>query len=199
MAPAKKNSAQQQPVDLLDSTRQFKMRGRQKSSTSKMPRCAKPSHPNPSVSTMSGPRLSLLLKDLSRAAVLASHFLGIPRSLKDSSFFGTLEYNTHYRNETSYEQQESVDNNTMAPLDLIPYQIDYSSKNVGKTVANSKKKIEFKFGFANNDAISHGQKGVACRGVEHKVVLKWSLTSGKTVVECDMKEIHFGLSGTKVR
>eukprot|EP00563_Minutocellus_polymorphus_P001798 CAMPEP_0181029800 /NCGR_PEP_ID=MMETSP1070-20121207/5390_1 /TAXON_ID=265543 /ORGANISM="Minutocellus polymorphus, Strain NH13" /LENGTH=462 /DNA_ID=CAMNT_0023107131 /DNA_START=56 /DNA_END=1444 /DNA_ORIENTATION=+ len=85
----------------------------------------------------------------------------------------------------------------MAPLDLVPYQIDYSSKNVGKTVANTKKAVEFKFGFANNDAVAHGQKGVECRGVEHKVVLKWSLTSGKTVVECDMKEIHFGLSGNK--
>ena len=108
-----------------------------------------------------------------------------------------MEYNTHYRNETPSEQESAA--NTMAPLDLIPYQIDYSSKNVGKTVANTKKKIEFKFGFANNDAISHGQKGGACRGIEHKVVLKWSLTSGKTVVECDMKEIHFGLSGNKVR
>jgi len=87
----------------------------------------------------------------------------------------------------------------MAPLDLVPYQVDYSSKNVGKTVANTKKKVEFKFGFANNDAVAHGQKGVECRGVEHKVVLKWSLTSGKTVVECDTKEIHFGMSGNKVR
>ena len=94
------------------------------------------------------------------------------------------------------QQQES---NTMAPLDLVPYQVDYSSKNVGKTVANTKKKVEFKFGFANNDAVAHGQKGVECRGVEHKVVLKWSLTSGKTVVECDTKEIHFGMSGNKVR
>jgi len=109
-----------------------------------------------------------------------------------------MDYNTHYRNEATYEQEDAT-KATMAPLDLVPYQIDYSSKNVGKTVANTKKKIEFKFGFANNDALSHGQKGVECRGLEHKIILKWSLTSGKTVVECDSKEIHYGLSGNKVR
>ena len=82
----------------------------------------------------------------------------------------------------------------MAPI--VPYQIDFSVKNIGKAVANTKKKIRFRFGFANADALASGAKGIDCRGMEHDVTFTWSITSGKTIVECDRKEIHFSMGGS---
>ena len=82
----------------------------------------------------------------------------------------------------------------MAPP-FIPYYIDYSVKNQSKTIGVSKKKITFKFGFANRQAVDDGLVGAHCRGSEHEVVFTWSLNSGKRHVTLDGKDVHFSTSG----
>ena len=80
-------------------------------------------------------------------------------------------------------------------MSFIPYQIDYSVQNTAKTIGFSKKRIVFKFGFANRTAIEVQHKtGAECRGSEHEVTLIWSLTSGKRQVFCDNQEIHYSCS-----
>ena len=78
---------------------------------------------------------------------------------------------------------------------FIPYYIDYSVKNVSKTIGASKKRITFKFGFANRQAIDDGLVGAHCRGSEHDLVFIWSLNSGKRQVSLDGKDIHYSTSG----
>ena len=82
----------------------------------------------------------------------------------------------------------------MAPP-FIPYYIDYNVKNQSKTIGVSKKKITFKFGFANRQAVDDGLVGAHCRGSEHEVVFTWSLNSGKRHVTLDGKDVHFSTSG----
>lgn len=55
----------------------------------------------------------------------------------------------------------------------------------------TKKRVQFRFGFSDPEAITSGRKGADCRGAEHEVVILWSLTSGKQVVLVDGKEVHF--------
>ena len=76
-------------------------------------------------------------------------------------------------------------------MSFIPYQIDHKVIGAGKTLGISKKRITFKFGFANRDALSEGLTGAACRGSEHEVVLVLSLASGKRHVLLDGREVHF--------
>ena len=77
-------------------------------------------------------------------------------------------------------------------MSFIPYQIDYSVQNTAKTIGFSKKRVLFKFGFANRVAIYEQHKtGAECRGSEHEIILIWSLTSGKRQLFCDQKEIHY--------
>lgn len=59
------------------------------------------------------------------------------------------------------------------------YQVDYTCVNVGKTVGATKRRIRWRFGFANPDAIEAEKVGPECRGEEHEIILNWSLTSGK--------------------
>lgn len=77
-----------------------------------------------------------------------------------------------------------------------PYQVDQSATGVGKVVTASKIKIRFSFGFANEGALESGMKGVNCRGHEHVVTIFWSLTSGKIIIDCDGREIHFSCQKT---
>ncbi|KAI2512321.1 hypothetical protein MHU86_1983 [Fragilaria crotonensis] len=49
-------------------------------------------------------------------------------------------------------------------------------------------------GFANNEALSQGQTGIACRGEEHDVTMVWSLTSGKRQITMDGQEVHYASS-----
>jgi len=70
------------------------------------------------------------------------------------------------------------------------YQIDFSAKNTGKTLALTKKCIKFKFGYANPHAIREGKSGVECRGEEHEIEMQWSLVSGRRNVFVDGREIH---------
>jgi hypothetical protein len=83
---------------------------------------------------------------------------------------------------------------TMAPP-FIPYYIDYNVKNLSKTIGVSKKKVTFKFGVANRQAIDEGLVGAHCRGSEHECVFTWSLNSGKRHVTMDGKDVHFSTSG----
>jgi hypothetical protein len=55
----------------------------------------------------------------------------------------------------------------------------------------TKKRVQFRFGFSDPEAIASGMKGADCRGAEHEVVILWSLSSGKQVVLVDGQEVHF--------
>jgi len=70
------------------------------------------------------------------------------------------------------------------------YQVDYTCVNAGKTLGASKRRIRWRFGFADNESIAMGKSGPNCRGEEHEIVLNWSLTSGKQVVLADGHEVH---------
>uniref|UniRef100_A0A7S2SKH3 Uncharacterized protein n=1 Tax=Eucampia antarctica TaxID=49252 RepID=A0A7S2SKH3_9STRA len=74
---------------------------------------------------------------------------------------------------------------------LSCYQIEVSSASSGKHVAATKRRIRWRFGFANPKAVASGETGVECRGREHEVTLVWSFTSGKRLVMADQKEVHF--------
>ena len=76
-----------------------------------------------------------------------------------------------------------------------PYQIDYSVKNTSKTFGFSKKKVIFKFGIANKQALADGQTGANCRGSEHEVIFTWSLNSGKRQILADGKDVHYSETG----
>jgi hypothetical protein len=78
---------------------------------------------------------------------------------------------------------------------FIPYQVDFSVKNTAKVVGFSKKKVIFKFGFANEDACRDNQTGAQCRGSEHELIFVWSLASGKRNLFVDGKEVHYSESG----
>ena len=80
-------------------------------------------------------------------------------------------------------------------MTFIPYQVDYSVKNTAKTLGFSKKRVSFKFGFANPQSISQGLTGAQCRGSEHEVTFLWSLASGKRQLFLDGKDVHYSESG----
>eukprot|EP00934_Nitzschia_sp_Nitz4_P004765 Nitzschia sp. Nitz4//scaffold49_size126201//29214//30128//NITZ4_003633-RA/size126201-processed-gene-0.63-mRNA-1//1//CDS//3329553122//4755//frame0 len=76
-------------------------------------------------------------------------------------------------------------------LDSMPYAIDSEMCNKGRRFAATKRRIKFRFGFGNADAMRAGCSASECRGQEHEVVLVWSLTSGKQRVLADGIEVHF--------
>mmetsp|Transcript_8126 Transcript_8126/g.16953 ORF Transcript_8126/g.16953 Transcript_8126/m.16953 type:complete len:609 (-) Transcript_8126:122-1948(-) len=71
------------------------------------------------------------------------------------------------------------------------YQIDFTAVASGKRIASSKRRVRWRFGFANPEALASGETGTACRGEEHDVTLVWSITSGKRVVLADGQEVHY--------
>jgi len=77
----------------------------------------------------------------------------------------------------------------------VPYQVDYRVENKSRTIGFAKKKILFKFGIANKQALADGLTGSNCRGTEHEVVFVWSLKSGKRQIIVDNKEVHYSESG----
>jgi hypothetical protein len=81
------------------------------------------------------------------------------------------------------------------PQTFTPYAIDFTNKNASKTFGFSKKRVSWKFGIANNDAIAQGLTGANCRGSEHEVIFVWSLNSGKRQILADGKDVHFSESG----
>lgn len=76
-----------------------------------------------------------------------------------------------------------------------PYQIDFQNVASGKRVAQTKRRVRFRFGFSNKEALAKGLTAIDCRGEEHEVVLVWSLTSGKRLVTADGEEVHFSQGG----
>jgi hypothetical protein len=74
------------------------------------------------------------------------------------------------------------------------YQIDCQMTKKGKMFAGTKRRICWRFGFANPVAVNAGQTGTDCRGEEHEVVMVWSLTSGKRFVLADGHEVHWSKS-----
>ena len=82
-----------------------------------------------------------------------------------------------------------------ATMTFIPYQVDYSVKNTAKTLGFSKKRVSFKFGFANLQSVDQGVTGAQCRGSEHEVTFLWSLASGKRQLFLDGKDVHYSESG----
>lgn len=78
---------------------------------------------------------------------------------------------------------------------FVPYQIDHSVQNSAKTIGFSKKKVLFKFGFANDNSLRQGLTGPACRGSEHELLFVWSLASGKRQMFLDNKDVHYSESG----
>lgn len=91
------------------------------------------------------------------------------------------------RSDSTYSPQSAVK--------MIPYKIDYAVKNSAKTLGFSKKRVIFKFGLANKQALDDGLSGAHCRGSEHEVQFVWSLVSGKRQLLLDGKEVHYSESG----
>ena len=73
------------------------------------------------------------------------------------------------------------------------YQIDFQNCAAGKHISGTKRRVRFRFGFSNAEAIKEGLTGSDCRGEEHEVNLVWSLTSGKRLVLMDGDEVHFSM------
>jgi hypothetical protein len=71
------------------------------------------------------------------------------------------------------------------------YQIDCQIAASGKRVSATKRRVGFRFGFSNREAVAKGCTGTDCRGEEHEINLVWSLTSGKRTVTADGHEVHF--------
>lgn len=71
------------------------------------------------------------------------------------------------------------------------YQIDFTAVASGKRVATSKRRVRWRFGFSNKEALEAGETGTACRGEEHDVTVVWSVTSGKRLVLADGQEVHY--------
>lgn len=70
------------------------------------------------------------------------------------------------------------------------YQVDCSVASSGKMVSMTKRRITWKWGVANEDAMEAGKVGVDCRGYEHEVTLVWSIASGKRTITEDGKTLH---------
>jgi len=74
------------------------------------------------------------------------------------------------------------------------YQIDFTAVASGKRIANTKRRVRWRFGFTNVEALENGETGTACRGEEHDITLVWSVTSGKRLVLADGQEVHYSNS-----
>lgn len=71
------------------------------------------------------------------------------------------------------------------------YQIDCSVASSGKKLSITKRRIRWRWGFANETEIARGSTGVECRGEEHEITLIWSITGGKQYVLDDGNQIHY--------
>eukprot|EP00934_Nitzschia_sp_Nitz4_P004309 Nitzschia sp. Nitz4//scaffold61_size107673//71490//73388//NITZ4_004246-RA/size107673-snap-gene-0.118-mRNA-1//-1//CDS//3329555743//4299//frame0 len=74
------------------------------------------------------------------------------------------------------------------------YQIDFAAAAAGKRIAAAKRRLRWRFGFPNKQALEAGRTGTDCRGEEHEVDIVWSITSGKRQISMDGKEVHFSSS-----
>lgn len=78
------------------------------------------------------------------------------------------------------------------------YQVDFSTTSEGKHFGGTKqRRVHFKFGFSDPNALKRGLQGIHCRGEEHEVTLVWSVSSGKRVVFMDnllKEQVHFSVA-----
>jgi len=74
------------------------------------------------------------------------------------------------------------------------YQIDFTSVASGKKIAGTKRRIRWRFGFPNREALDAGETGTSCRGEEHDVTIVWSITSGKRLILADGQEVHYSMA-----
>lgn len=78
------------------------------------------------------------------------------------------------------------------------YQIDFTAVDAGKRIATTKRRIRWRFGFTNQDALAAGGTGTECRGEEHDITFIWSITSGKRLVLADGQEVHYSNSRSNI-
>lgn len=78
------------------------------------------------------------------------------------------------------------------------YQIDFNAVAAGRHIAMSKRRIRWRFGFPNREALEAGESGTACRGTEHDITVIWSVTSGKKVIIADSQHIHMSMDRSSV-
>eukprot|EP00551_Chaetoceros_affinis_P012860 CAMPEP_0203670440 /NCGR_PEP_ID=MMETSP0090-20130426/6510_1 /ASSEMBLY_ACC=CAM_ASM_001088 /TAXON_ID=426623 /ORGANISM="Chaetoceros affinis, Strain CCMP159" /LENGTH=798 /DNA_ID=CAMNT_0050535301 /DNA_START=251 /DNA_END=2647 /DNA_ORIENTATION=- len=62
---------------------------------------------------------------------------------------------------------------------LIPYQIDFQTRTIGKHISLTKRFCHWRFGFAHIPSLLSSKSGVANRGMEFEVKFIWSIASGK--------------------
>ena len=70
-------------------------------------------------------------------------------------------------------------NKDLPQQEPVFYQVNDSKKSLGKIHSKSKRHIIWKFGIANQSALSMGKFGFECRGQEYEIQLIWSIASGK--------------------
>jgi hypothetical protein len=73
------------------------------------------------------------------------------------------------------------------------YQIDCAVASSGKKVSVTKRRIRWRFGFADQAALQNGETSVDCRGREHEITFIWSITSGKRLLIQDGQELHYSM------
>lgn len=81
---------------------------------------------------------------------------------------------------------------------FVPYQIDFSAVAAGKRVSSTKRKMRWRFGYANPQALKDGRNGTDCRGDEHDVTIVWSITSGKRQIMMDGREVHYSTNRASI-
>jgi len=73
------------------------------------------------------------------------------------------------------------------------YQVDFVAVNCGKIVKSSKRKIRFRYGYSDPQALDDGKTGQDCRGSEHEILVIWSISSGKQAIAFDGREVFFDI------
>lgn len=89
-------------------------------------------------------------------------------------------------------------NNGQQEPTKICYQVDFNAVAVGKVIAMSKRRIRWRYGFPNKEALDSGKSGIDCRGEEHDVTLVWSVTSGKRLLMSNNQQIYIGSNKSKM-
>lgn len=81
---------------------------------------------------------------------------------------------------------------------VFVYQVEFNAIATGKIIAMSKRRIRWRYGFPNQEAISAGQSGSHCRGEEHDVSLVWSVSSGKRMIMSNGKQLYVGVNKASI-
>lgn len=76
-----------------------------------------------------------------------------------------------------------------------PYKIQVSIENIGRVIKTAKKKIIFKFGFADEGNLKKELQGHDCRGLEHEVQFTWSMLKGRRSILLNEDHIHYSETG----